>query len=277
MRLGISAALKHDSPKDWAEQMARLGCKAVVFPVDYTAPDRLIADYVDAAHKNDLVIAEVGIWKNVFAVDEAERRKARERAVHQLRLADEIGAVCCVNLTGTYGGPVWDGGYKENYTKECWERVVAYTQDLLDEVNPTHTKYSVEPMPWMIPTGPDEYLRLLDDVNREGFGIHMDFVNMINTPERYFFSDEFMDECFEKLGPLVCSCHLKDIRLKTELTFQLEETCCGNGTLNIEKYMQLMNQYNPDMPVLIEHLKTDQEYISSLDYVKQRLKKKNIL
>lgn len=277
MRIGLSSPLRHETPQEWAAQMVELGCKAIVFPLDYTAPENLIADYVDAAKMHDLTIAEVGIWRNVFAIDRNEREEARKRAVGQLRLADQIGAECCVNVAGTFGGPVWDGGYKENYSREAWDLIVSYTQGLLDEVKPVRTKYSIEPMPWMYPTSPDECLKLLSEVDRQAFGIHLDVVNMINTPERYFFSDDFIQECFDKLGSLVCSCHLKDIRLREELTFQLEETFCGNGTLNIEKYISLMNQYNPDMPVIIEHLNTDEEYRDSLQYVKERLKKAGLL
>lgn len=48
------------------------------------------------------------------------------------------------------------------------------------------------------------------------FGVHLDAVNMITSPRRYFFNDEFLEECFRKLGGAICSCHLKDIRLKEE-------------------------------------------------------------
>ncbi len=276
MRIGLSSPLRHESAQEWAETMRALGCRSVVFPVDHTSPDHVIADYMDAARKNDLLIAEVGIWRNVFAVSAAEREEARKRAVGQLRLADEIGARCCVNVTGTWGGPVWDGGYAVNYSPECWQAVVEYTRQLLDEVKPARTEYSVEPMPWMIPTSPDECLKLLHDVDREGFGIHLDVVNMINCPARYFNSDDFLQECFDKLGPLVTSCHLKDIILNQELTFQLVETSCGNGTLNIEKYMTLIDEYDKDMPVIIEHLTTDEEYRSSLKYVQERLDRAGI-
>lgn len=277
MRLGISSSLTHHSPEEWARQMRDIGCRAVVFPVDYTSEENLIADYILAAKKYDLVIAEVGIWRNVFAVNKEEREAARKRAVGQLRLADEIGALCCVNVAGTFGGPIWDGGYPENFTKKAWEAIVEYTQKLIDEVKPVRTEYSIEPMPWMYPTGPDECIQLLKEVNREHFGVHLDFVNMINSPQRFFFMDEFMEECFKKLGFKVCSGHLKDIRLKRELTFQLEETHCGNGSLNIEKYLSLMDHYNKDMPVIIEHLETDEEYIASLQYVKDRLNKAQIV
>lgn len=92
-------------------------------------------------------------------------------------------------------------------------------QKLIDEVRPHRVKYSIEPMPWMYPTGPDEYLRLEKDINREEFGIHFDFVNMINSPQRYFHINEFMQECFDKIGDRILSCHLKDIRLKKRIDF----------------------------------------------------------
>ena len=113
----------------------------------------------------------------------------------------------------------WDGGYPENFSTEAWSELVSYTKKLIDEVRPHRVKYSIEPMPWMYPTGPDEYLRLEKDINREEFGIHFDFVNMINSPQRYFHINEFMQECFDKIGDRILSCHLKDIRLKRELTF----------------------------------------------------------
>ena len=273
MRIGLSAPLEHENAKQWARKLKSLGCGAVVFPLDHTAPETEIADYADAAREEDLVIAEVGIWKNVFAEDSAERERAVAYAKGQLRLADELGALCCVNTSGTWGGPHWDGGYRENFSTECWERVVGYTQELIDEVHPTHTKYSLEPMPWMIPTGPNECLRIMQDVDREAFGFHMDLINMINTPQRYFFVDDFIDECFDKLGDQILSCHLKDIRLRQELTFQLKETRCGEGTFPIEHYIRRINECNPDMPVIIEHLTKDEEYISSLHYVQERFGK----
>lgn len=75
MRLGISTALKHTTPKEWAEKMELLGCKAVVFPVDCTASDLLVADYMNEAKKHDLLIAEVGIWKNVFLSIQKKEKK----------------------------------------------------------------------------------------------------------------------------------------------------------------------------------------------------------
>ena len=273
MRLGLSSPLSHQSPTDWARQMKTLGCESVVFPLDYTRKENDIADYADAAAAEGLTIAEVGIWRNVLAVNPAEREAARAHALGQLRLAEQLGARCCVNISGTFGGPVWDGGYRENYSPECWQAVVEYTRSLIDAVRPVRTKYTLEPMPWMIPTDPDEYLKLLEDVDREAFGVHMDIINMINQPARYFFPEVFMDECFEKLGSRILSCHLKDIRLLDQLTFQLKELPCGEGVFPLQAYLDWADRCDPDMPVIIEHLESDQEYLTALNYIKKMIRK----
>lgn len=271
MYLGLSSSLKHSSPKEWAETHKALGLKSVVFPVDCNAGENLIEAYKEEAEKHGLLIAEVGIWRNTLAADMAEREKWIDYAIRQLKMADKIGAACCVNVVGTPYGPRWDGGYRQNFSQELWQLAVKMVQHIIDEAKPTHTKFSIESMPWMIPSSPDEYLRLIKDVDRKEFGAHLDVVNMITSPERYFFNDKFLEECFSKLKGKICSCHLKDIRLKEEYTFQLEECACGQGTLDLELFAKLATAENAQMPMIIEHLSTDEEYLASLKYVQKRL------
>lgn len=267
MYLGISSSLVHTSPQEWANKHKSLGLKSVVFPVDCNAGEEKIMAYKKAADDAGLVIAEVGVWKNTLAADLAERAKWIDYAVEQLKMADRIEARCCVNVVGTPYGPRWDGGYRENFSQEAWKMAVNMIQEIIDRADPIHTKFSIESMPWMIPSSPDEYLCLMKDVNRPQFGAHLDVVNMITSPDRYFFNNKFLDECFEKLGEKICSCHLKDIRLKEEYTFQLQECACGQGTLDIPRYIRLASAVRNDMPMIIEHLTTDEEYIESVKWV----------
>lgn len=81
MRLGISTSLEGLSPKEWGSKLSSLGCKSVVFPVDYTADDKLIDEYVTVAKENDLKIAEVGIWRNAISEDPAEAEKNMEYSI----------------------------------------------------------------------------------------------------------------------------------------------------------------------------------------------------
>lgn len=271
MKLGISSSLEHKSPEEWAKKHVALGLKCVNFPVDYTSGREKYIAYKNEAEKNGLTIAEVGVWRNTLASDPKEREKWMDYAVNQLKMADEIGAICCVNVAGTPHGPRWDGGYRENFCKETWDATVRMVQEIIDTAKPKFTKYSLESMPWMIPTSPQEYAKLINDINRNEFAAHLDVVNMITNPQRYFFNDDFLRECFDVLKGQILSCHLKDIKLKEDFTFQLQECACGEGSLNLELFAELATRENENMPMIIEHLTTDTEYVNSVEYVTKRL------
>ena len=270
MRLGTSSPLKHDSAEEWAKKQTELGCRAVVFPLSANDPEEKIKEYVDAAMSNDLLIAEVGIWRNAMSLDPEERKAQRDYCVRQLQLADRIGARCAVNVAGAKG-PRWDGHYKENFSKETRSEIIKMVQEIIDRAEVTNTYFTLEPMPWMIPAGPEDYVRLIEEVDRERFAVHMDIINMTNSIERYYDAEAFVDRCAELLGNRIRSCHIKDVHLKEEYTFQLEECAPGTGEYPLRYYVQKMNSIDPDMPVILEHLNTDEEYIKYMDYLKEVL------
>lgn len=270
MRLGISTEISHSSPEEWRKKIKRFGCTCVVFPTDYRADVNRIDEYVRIAREENWVIGEIGAWCSPLADDRKAREASLERCVEQLRLADYTKARCCVNVTGA-AGERWDGAYAQNFSPEFYERIVKSIQYIIDTAKPVNTYYTIEPMPWMVPVGPEEYARLLRDVNRERFAVHMDIANWMCSYERYFAPERFIDEVAEKLGSRIKSCHLKDVKLKKEFTFQVQEVACGKGTLNLEYYVKKMLEIDPDMPVYIEHLGTEEEYLESMRYVAKRM------
>ena len=271
MRLGTSSPLKHNSPEEWAENQVRLGCSTVVFPVQSNESEQKIIAYKEAAEKAGLTIAEVGIWRNALAADPDERKANMDYCVNQLRLADFLNARCAVNVAGAFG-PRWDGGYKGNFSAEAWKKTVSMVQEIIDRANVKNTFFTLEPMPWMIPTGPKEYIRLLEAVDRDRFAVHMDIINMINSAERYFNAKEFIDECTEVLGPRIRSCHIKDVHLNEKYTLRLEECGPGDGEFPLKYYVQKMNEIDSQMPVILEHLDSDEQYIKYMEYLKKILK-----
>lgn len=270
MRLGTSSPLSHESPENWASQQIELGCSTVVFPVQSDEPEQKIDAYKKAAEDAGITIAEVGIWRNAVSLDPEERKKNIDYCVEQLRLADYLNARCAVNVAGAFG-PRWDGGYKANFTDEAWKETVSVVREIIDRANVKNTFFTLEPMPWMIPTGPHEYIKLLETVDRDRFAVHMDIVNMINSADRYFNAEEFIDECVEVLGKRIRSCHIKDVHLDERYTLRLEECGPGDGEMPLRHYVERMNQIDPEMPFILEHLNTDEEYIRYMGYLKEEL------
>ena len=264
MRLGISHVLPHETPEQWARDLRALGLSAAVFPLDYTAKDAQIAAYADAARQNGVCIAEVGAWSNPVSEFPQERQAALEKCKGQLRLAEELGARCCVNIAGAFGGARWDGFHPANYTQEAYEATVRSIQEIIDSVHPKNTFYCMEAMQWMIPDTPQQYLDLLRDVDREAFAVHIDITNWVYTPRANLCSRAFIDKAFDLLGPLVKSCHLKDSRLHEGVTCHLEEVPVGLGGLDIGRYIERAEALSPDMSMIIEHLRSDEEYRAAI-------------
>ena len=55
MKLGLSSPLEHKTPEEWAENMQKIGCQAVNFPVDYTAPKEVLNGSGDKRKRTDKV------------------------------------------------------------------------------------------------------------------------------------------------------------------------------------------------------------------------------
>ncbi len=267
MRLGINFTPHHTSPEEWAEILVREGYRASCFPTNHTAPVSLIDRYVKAAHDNDIRIAEVGVWNTPFAPDPEKAKRNLDYCIEQLRLADYVGADCCVNVSGS-AGAIWDFIYPENYTKEMYDRNVELVRWLIDKVKPTKTAYSLEPMPWMVPSSVAEYKKLLDDVGSPAFKVHMDIFNFVDSAYKYAHQEELMDEAFEVLGADIVSCHIKDIKMAPGATVAIHEAPIGEGAWNQRYYLDKIEALHPDMPILIEHLGRFEDYNSALAYLK---------
>ena len=143
---------------------------------------------------------------------------------------------------------------------------------IIDRADVKNTYFTIEPMPWMIPTGPQDYLRLIEEVDRDRFAVHMDIINMVSSAERYFHAEEFVDECVDLLGERIRSCHIKDVHLGEQFTLRLEECPPGCGEFPLRYYAEKMSAIDPDMPVILEHLDTDEEYVRYLQVLKEILR-----
>ena len=268
IRLGGPVFEKTDDPEKWAAAVRALGYRAAVCPIGEDADDATVAAYARAAEKADIVIAEVGAWSNPMSEDVKERLLAREKCIRRLDLADRIGANCCVNIAGACG-PIWDGPYAANLTKETFERIVETTRDIIDAVKPTRTFYTLEAMPYILPTGPEEYLELIRVIDRPRFGVHLDPVNMISSPQRYFANTHFIQECFRLLGPHIKNCHAKDIVLRPKLTVHLDEVAPGLGALDYRTFLRQLDKLgDPNVGLILEHLPTAEEYVGAAAYIR---------
>lgn len=258
IRLGGPVFGDFKDPQEWIKAVKAEGYSAAYCPVPVGTDATTVKAFEKAAKDANIVISEVGAWSNPISRNDKERKEAIKKCQDSLALADLIGAGCCVNITGSRGEQ-WDGPDPENMSDETFEMIVHVTREIIDEVKPIRTFYTLETMPWALPDSPDSYLKLIKAIDRKQLGVHLDPVNMINSPARYYNTGAFLKECFAKLGPYLKNCHAKDIRLGTHLTVHLDEVLLGTGGLDYKIFLTELSKLK-NVPLMLEHLKTKEEY-----------------
>ena len=266
MRLGVGLRTASNEPDAIARAYVEAGYSAAVCPpASLDDPERIRA-IRNAFARRDVMLAEIGVWNNMLHPDPGQRTVNVEANVQTLALGDELGVVCCVNIAGSFSPELWDGPHPRNLSDEAFELTVENVRRIIDAVKPKRTHYCLETMPWVIPDSVDSYLSLIEAIDRPMFGVHLDPVNMINSPARYYDNAGFLRDCFSRLGPWIVSCHAKDIQMHDRLTVHLDEVRPGLGALDYQVYLRELSRLPGDVPMLLEHL-PQKEYPAAREYI----------
>ena len=275
MRLGVGLNIPSDDPEEIARAYIEAGYTAAVCPeVTLDQPERIRA-IQNAFSKYDVLLAEMGVWNNMLHPDAQIRAANVQKNIDTLAVADEVGVCCCVNIAGSFDPDCWDGPHPKNLSEEAFVQTVENVRHILATVNPKKTVYCLETMPWVIPDSIESYLRLNETIDHPKFGVHLDPVNMINSPTRFYNNTGFLRECFTKLGHKILSVHAKDIRLEATLTVHLDEVRPGLGNLDYRTFLIEMSKLPIDTPFVLEHLPQD-EYPPAQAYILNMAKENNI-
>jgi sugar phosphate isomerase/epimerase len=269
VRLGGPIFKKSDDPAELAREHRRLGYSAAYCPESKVEDTERNREIVKAFAAQNVVIAEVGAWKNMMDPDAAKRRENRQYVAQRMALAEAVAARCCVDIAGSYNPVSWYGPHPKNLSQEFFDATVENCRNVIDAVQPKRTKFSIEMMGWSVPDGPDNYLKLIKAVDRPAFGVHMDVCNGINSPTRFYRNAEFIGECFRTLGPWIASCHAKDLEWKVELNVHFAEVIPGRGSVDYAAYLKELTKLPVDAPLMLEHLKTAEEYEEGRKYIRK--------
>jgi len=269
IRLGGPSFAKTDDPEKLALAHRALGYCAAYCPAVALKDTARITALRDAFAKHDVVIAEVGRWCNLLDADAEKRRKNLEAVTEGLVLAEAVGALCCVDIAGTFSTTTWYGPHPDNLSARAFDAIVENARKIIDAVKPRRARFCYEMMGWALPDSPDSYLRLIKAVDRPAFGVHLDPCNLINSPERFYRNTALLNECFDKLGQWIVSCHAKDLTWDVEMNIHFREVVPGTGSLDYGTYLKRLAGLPQNPPLMLEHLKAAEEYAQGRDYIFQ--------
>jgi sugar phosphate isomerase/epimerase len=258
---------KIEDPEELALAYRKLGYRAAYCPVGSVNESARIEAISKAFAKHDVAIAEVGRWCNLMDAD-AQKREANLKTVTEgLALAEAIGARCCVDIAGSFSPASWFGPHPDNLSPRFFEQAVENARRIIDGVKPKRAKFCYEMMGWAMPDGPDIYLKMIKAVDRQAFGVHLDVANLVNSPERFYRNTDLINECFDKLGKWITSCHAKDLTWDVEMNVHFREVTPGTGSIDFKTYLRRLAALPQDAPLMIEHMANAEEYDKARQYL----------
>jgi sugar phosphate isomerase/epimerase len=217
-------------------------------------------EYRQAFAEANIVLAEYGAYCiNILDTDTVVRQQNLDEIKRRLAYADEMGARCCVIHGGTVETGAWGNANPRNISEASFTETVTMVQEILECVEPETTKLVMETESYLLPDNPEVYARLIEAVDNPAFAVHLDPVNIIASPRRFYDNAGFIKRCFTVLGPWIISCHAKDLNMPPRhATVQIDETYIGDGTLDYDTYLLEINKLSPAPTLMIEHLNESQ-------------------
>jgi len=260
IRLGGPVFVRTDDPEELAMAHLKLGYRAAYCPSVSLNDTARISATTAVFKKHGVVIAEVGRWVNLLDADPEKRRANLKQVTDGLALAEAIGALCCVDITGSYNPTRWDGPHPDNLTGKHFDASVENARAIIDAVKPKRARFCYEMMGWMYPDSPDATLRMIKAVDREAFAVHLDPCNLINSPMRFYRNANLLNECFDKLSRWIVSCHAKDLFWEAGANVHFREVRPGAGSLDYGTYLGRLARLPNRPPLMLEHLPNAEEY-----------------
>ena len=107
IRLGGPVFGKIDDPRELARAHRALGYSAAYCPEVKIDDASRIRAIEDAFKAENVVISEVGAWVNLLDPDGDKRKKNFDYVASRFAIAEAVGAICCVDIAGSYNPTLW--------------------------------------------------------------------------------------------------------------------------------------------------------------------------
>jgi sugar phosphate isomerase/epimerase len=183
-------------PVAFARAHRAFGYRAAYCPPVAVGDAARLAAIEAAFAAEDVVLAEIGIWRNLIAVEQDVRRANLAHARDCLAIADAVGARCAVSYIGSFAPATDYAPHPLNMGRECFDTTVETVRGIIDAVKPRRAKLALEMMQYSLPDSVDCYLDLIAAVDRPAFAAHVDPVNLVMTPRTYFDTGALVRDIF---------------------------------------------------------------------------------
>lgn len=250
---------------DAVSDLQKSGCTAGIAGVNpwYSMSDSQLSELREALKQHDVVVFEVGGYRNILHTDETVRQDNLKHLARCIEAADKIGCPMVGTISGSRNpeGNQWGDNYAvhpDNWTLETWKLLLSGLKQILADTKGMKAALGMEAQITTNIDGPLAHRRLMDDMGDERIKVNFDPTNMVHL-YNHFHTTELINECFDLLGEDIIGCHAKDTYvLPHSQTVHIQEVCPGRGNLDYETYLVRLSHMKWPRSLLPEHIPGDQ-------------------
>ena len=217
----------------------------------------------DALRQHDVVVFEIGGYRNLIHTDPAVRRDYQKRIAYCLEAAEKIGCPMVGTISGSRnpeGNEFLDNYavHPDNWSLETWNILIGSLRQILKDTAGLKAAIGMEAQVTTNIDGPLAHLRLMEDMGDDRIKVNLDPTNMVHL-HNHFRTTELINECFDMLGEDIYGCHAKDSYvLPHSQTVHVQEVCPGRGNLDYETYLVRLSRMKWTRSLQPEHIPADQ-------------------
>ncbi|QAY68033.1 sugar phosphate isomerase/epimerase family protein [Paenibacillus protaetiae] len=232
-------------------QHVQLALWKAVSDVDFSQKGKLspglAMSIAEAFDKEKVHISVLGCYLHFFDRDEAVRRNNVERCKELLRYARLMGAPMVAFETGSLPD--------RDYTEADWQVMKRVLEELAEEAERWGVFIGLEAANGHLIGTAEQLHAMLEEVPTSQIGVVLDPGNLLHEGN-IARQEAVIEEAFRLLGGRIIACHAKDRLLQPDGNVITKPA--GLGQMDYNLYMKLLQQYKPEVHIIMEEAAEEQ-------------------
>lgn len=257
--------------KELAEEAARLGYKSIQLAVYDTilelqgkkkALSTGLAKKIKKAFDNAGVrIAALECFINPVHPDEITRQEHINFIKEHIRFATDFDCRVVTTESGSkHPGFLF---HEDNHKESTFEELVEVMESLVKEAEQHNVLLCIEGCSALVIHTPEKMERLLGRIDSSNLQVLFDPVDMLSI-NNWMTQEAVIEESFERFGERINLIHAKDFIVEEDRLDDMVQA--GDGVLNYQLLMSLIQQHKSGIDVIMEDVKKDRAQ-EGIDYI----------
>ena len=202
-----------------------------------------------------LEVAQANGWYEVLVNPDDD---LRAQGIQGLQALTRIGRLLDAKTVYVRPGSLNPQGawypHPENYAPRTFERLVNSLRQAAQTAQAEEMVLALEGHVLSLLDTPQRMRDVIEAVDSPALKFNTDPVNFIGTVKDAYDPSQVLNDLVALLGKYTVAAHLKDLAVQDKLVLHIDEVVIGEGTMDYGRLLPQMEQINPDMYGIIEHL-----------------------